>query len=88
LPFQSRLQFFKWASLFPEAITKPIRRAISRPIDSPERSVDSPEQRVTLVDDAEGALGLYRSEDLRRIEQYSDVVLFSERARVRYTLAA
>lgn len=51
-------------------------------------SARRPEQRVTLVDDAEGALSLYRQEDLRRIEQYSDVVLFSERATVRDRLAA
>lgn len=46
------------------------------------------EQRVTLLDDTVDVSRVYRDEDLRRLEQYSTLLPFSDRATARTLLAA
>lgn len=51
-------------------------------------AAERPEQRVTLLDDTVDISRVYRDEDLRRIERYSTLLPFSDRAAACALLAA
>jgi hypothetical protein len=51
-------------------------------------TAERPEQRVTLLDDTVDVSRVYRDEDLRRLELYSTLLPFSDRAAARTLLAA
>ena len=47
-----------------------------------------PEQRITILDDTVDVSRIYRDEDIRRIERYSTILPFSDRASMSVLLAA